>query len=163
MRSSPAPTAVVADDERLMRDQIVAQLKEAWPELVIAGEAANGREAVALVQSQQPDIVFLDIRMPEMDGIEATRLIRKRESDMGRACPWPSPVHIIALTANAMQGDREIFLAAGMDDYISKPMRLSELQAALGRWYAATNKAPSPASPTIIDEGYRAPVGMSQA
>ena len=56
-----------------MRDQIVAQLKEAWPELVIAGEAANGREAVALVQSQQPDIVFLDIRMPEMDGIEAAR------------------------------------------------------------------------------------------
>ncbi len=69
------PTAVVADDERLMREQIVARLKVAWPELVIVGEAANGREAVALVRSREPDIVFLDIRMPELDGIEAARAL----------------------------------------------------------------------------------------
>ena len=58
-----APTAVVADDERLLREQIVGRLKDAWPELAIVGEAANGAEAVALVQSLEPDIVFLDIRM----------------------------------------------------------------------------------------------------
>ena len=75
MPDERTPTAVIADDERLMREQIVARLKEAWPELAIVGEAANGREAVALVRSRSPDIVFLDIRMPEMDGIEAARAL----------------------------------------------------------------------------------------
>jgi DNA-binding LytR/AlgR family response regulator len=75
MHHKPAPTAVVADDERLMRDQIVGRLKEAWPELLIVGEAGNGREAVAMVQSMEPDIVFLDISMPEMDGIQAARAL----------------------------------------------------------------------------------------
>jgi len=75
MREERTPTAVIADDERLMREQIASRLKEAWPELRIVGEAANGREAVALVRSRGPDIVFLDIRMPEMDGIEAARAL----------------------------------------------------------------------------------------
>jgi len=69
------PTAVIADDERLMREQIASRLRQAWPELAIVGEAANGREAVALVRSRGPDIVFLDIRMPEMDGIEAAKAL----------------------------------------------------------------------------------------
>jgi DNA-binding LytR/AlgR family response regulator len=75
MREERVPTAVIADDERLMREQIAARLKEAWPELAIVGEAVNGREAVAMVRSREPDIVFLDIRMPEMDGIEAARAV----------------------------------------------------------------------------------------
>jgi len=69
-----------------------------------------------------------------MDGYEATRTIRKREQDLEHRCRWKAPVHIIAMTANAMQGDREKCLATGMDDYISKPMRLIDLQAALERW-----------------------------
>jgi DNA-binding LytR/AlgR family response regulator len=75
MPHEPAPTAVIADDERLMRDQLVACLKQAWPELEIAGEAGNGREAVALARSLEPDIVFLDINMPEMDGIATARVL----------------------------------------------------------------------------------------
>jgi len=75
MHSKSAPTAVVADDERLMREQLAGRLKEAWPELVVVGQAVNGREAVAMVQSLEPDIVFLDISMPEMDGIKAAQLI----------------------------------------------------------------------------------------
>lgn len=75
MRDERIPTAVIADDERLMREQIAARLKDAWPELAIVGEAVNGHEAVALARSKQPDIVFLDIRMPGMDGIEAARAI----------------------------------------------------------------------------------------
>lgn len=75
MHALPAPTAVVADDERLMREQIVARLKEAWPELTIVGEASNGREAVAIVHDLEPDFVFLDVRMPEMDGIQAARAL----------------------------------------------------------------------------------------
>ena len=70
-----APTAVIADDERLMRVQIVARLKAAWPELESVGEASNGLEAVAMVRSLEPDIVFLDISMPEMDGIQAAKAI----------------------------------------------------------------------------------------
>jgi DNA-binding LytR/AlgR family response regulator len=70
-----SPTAVVADDERLMRDQLIGRLKDAWPELEIVGEATNGSEAVALVRSEEPDIVFLDISMPGMDGIQAARAV----------------------------------------------------------------------------------------
>lgn len=75
--------------------------------------------------------------MPEMDGFEATRLIRKRELETGKGCLWKSPIHIIALTASAMQGDREKCLAAGMDDFVSKPVRLADLQAVLERWWIA--------------------------
>ncbi len=99
-------TAVVADDERLMREQIVARLKVAWPELVIVGEAANGREAVAVVRSREPDIVFLDIRMPEMDGIEAARALAGQ-------------VHVVFVTAYD-----EYAISAfehGAVDYLLKP------------------------------------------
>ena len=75
MHHKSAPTAVIADDERLMREQIVDRLKEAWPELLIVGEASNGREAVAMVHRLEPDIVFLDISMPEMDGIQAAQAL----------------------------------------------------------------------------------------
>ena len=75
MHALSAPTAVVADDERLMREQIVARLKEAWPELTIVGEAGNGREAVAIVHDLEPDFVFLDVRMPEMDGIQSAQAL----------------------------------------------------------------------------------------
>jgi CheY-like chemotaxis protein len=72
--------------------------------------------------------------MPEMDGYEATQLIRRRESDaIAAGCPKPR-LHIIAMTANAMQGDREKCLAIGMDDYVSKPVREVDLHAALERW-----------------------------
>jgi DNA-binding LytR/AlgR family response regulator len=78
MPHKAAPTAVVADDERLMRVQLVGLLKEAWPELLIVGEAGNGREAVAMVRSLEPDIAFLDIKMPEMNGIQAAQALAGR-------------------------------------------------------------------------------------
>jgi CheY-like chemotaxis protein len=77
----------------------------------------------------------MDCQMPEMDGLEATRLIRKRELDTGHICPWKAPIYIIALTASAMQGDREKCLEIGMDDYLTKPIRLVELRAALEKWH----------------------------
>ena len=75
MHAKPVPSAVVVDDERLMREQIVGRLKDAWPELQIVGEAGNGREAITMVHSLEPDIVFLDINMPEMDGIKAAQAL----------------------------------------------------------------------------------------
>jgi CheY-like chemotaxis protein len=88
--------------------------------------AANGLEAIAAVERQAYDIILMDVQMPELDGLEATRRIRALGAGMNR--PW-----VIALTANAMSGDREICIEAGMDDYISKPMRAGDLAAALER------------------------------
>src|SRR5262249_11818738 len=88
--------------------------------------AANGLEVLDALERQPYDVMLMDMQMPEMDGLEATRQICRR---------WP-PTHrprIIAMTANAMQGDRELCLEAGMDDYISKPVRIDDLIAALER------------------------------
>jgi CheY-like chemotaxis protein len=92
-----------------------------------ADVAADGSEALEALNRQHYDIVLMDVQMPEMDGLEATRRILQRSPDR-RDRPW-----IIALTANAMPGDREACFAAGMDDYISKPIRNEDLAAALER------------------------------
>ena len=88
--------------------------------------ASNGLEAIECVARQTYDVVLMDVQMPEMDGLEASRHINTR---------WPAGQRprIIAMTANAMQGDRELCLAAGMDDYVSKPIRVDELVNALMR------------------------------
>jgi CheY-like chemotaxis protein len=88
-----------------------------------ADVASNGKEAVETVAWQPYDVVLMDVQMPEMDGIEATTKIRE---NFGENRPW-----IIALTANALQGDRERYLGVGMDDYLSKPIRVEELEKAL--------------------------------
>ncbi|NEO82979.1 MAG: response regulator [Spirulina sp. SIO3F2] len=88
--------------------------------------AANGLEALEAVQRQHYDVVLMDVQMPEMDGLTATRRIR--QDIINRPRPY-----IIAMTANAMQGDREACLAAGMDDYVSKPLKVEMLQAALSK------------------------------
>ena len=89
--------------------------------------AANGHEVIAALRRRSYDILLMDVQMPEMDGIEATRRIVELYPDATKR-PW-----IIALTANAMQGDREKCLAVGMNDYISKPVKRDELEAALIR------------------------------
>jgi CheY-like chemotaxis protein len=94
---------------------------------------ANGLEVLEALQLVSYDLILMDCQMPEMDGFEATREIREREQSLEHPCPWKAPVYIVALTANAMQGDSEKCLAVGMDDYLSKPVRLSELQAVLER------------------------------
>lgn len=89
-----------------------------------ADVATNGREAVAALDSRPYDVILMDVQMPEMDGLEAARQIRHRWVD-------GAPPRIIAMTANALQGDRERCLAAGMSDYISKPVRLEDVARAL--------------------------------
>lgn len=90
-----------------------------------ADAVANGLEALQALGRQHYDIILMDVRMPEMDGLEATRIIRKR---------WPkNGVKVIAITAYALEGDREKCLDAGMDDYISKPVKLEELAGVLSR------------------------------
>ena len=99
-----------------------------------ADTASNGNEAIAALKQTRYNVIFMDCQMPEMDGFAAARQIRKMETHPGEPCSWDAPVHIIALTAIAMAGDREKCLAAGMDDYITKPVRLPDMHAALQRW-----------------------------
>jgi CheY-like chemotaxis protein len=87
--------------------------------------ANNGKEALVLLEQQSFDVALMDIQMPEMDGIETTQHIRKKEALTGAHLP------IIAMTAYAMTGDKERFISAGMDGYVSKPINTSELQAAI--------------------------------
>ena len=125
----PAPTAIVVDDEPLMRDQIITQLREAWPELVIAGEAGNGREAIALAQSVEPDIAFLDIRMPAMDGIQAAQALSGR-------------VHIVFVTAY----DQYAITAfeQGAVDYLLKPAEPERVALTCERLRTRIQHAPDP-------------------
>ena len=127
--TSAAPSAVVADDERLMREQIIDRLKEAWPELLIVGEASNGREAIAMVQSLQPDIVFLDISMPGMDGIETAQALA------GRA-------HVVFVTAH----DQYAISAFehGAIDYLLKPAEPERVALTCQRLRERLKQAPDP-------------------
>ncbi|WP_460829691.1 response regulator, partial [Massilia agilis] len=94
--------------------------------------ARNGEEALAMVRRGDYDAVLMDCQMPVMDGFAATSAIRRDERESGRGHVLP----VIAITANALQGDREACLAAGMDDYLSKPFTQQQLAAVIGRWIA---------------------------
>jgi DNA-binding LytR/AlgR family response regulator len=118
----PAPRAVLADDERLMREQLRARLQEVWPELDIVAEARNGLEAVQLVQAHRPDIVFLDIRMPGLTGIEAARQIAQLPDDDEAESLLPEIVFITAYDEYAVQAFEQ-----GVVDYVLKPAERERL------------------------------------
>jgi CheY-like chemotaxis protein len=101
-----------------------------------ADAVGNGIEVVNAFQTRDYDLILMDLQMPEMDGLEASRRIR-------RTLPAERQPKIIALTANAMQGDREICLDAGMDDYISKPVKMHEIVAAIRRQFSKQKIEPS--------------------
>src|SRR5205814_3931197 len=98
--------------------------------------AGNGLEALAALERRTFDLVLMDVQMPEMSGLEATAAIRQREQATGARLP------IIALTANAMKGDKEQCLAAGMDEYIPKPIRFEELFAVIERVISSPPSVP---------------------
>jgi two-component system, sensor histidine kinase and response regulator len=96
-----------------------------------ADAVANGVEVVKALELVSYDVILMDCQMPELDGYETTQTIRERELGTDEICPWRAPVHIIAMTAHAMKGEREKCLAVGMDDYLTKPVRFSELKEVL--------------------------------
>jgi len=96
----------------------------------ISYSATNGKEAVEKHLSFLPDIIFMDIQMPEMDGMEATRKIRLNEIQLRL-----SPIPIVALTASAIKGDKELYLASGMNDYITKPFKKSDIEETIKKYF----------------------------
>ncbi len=121
---------LVAEDEPIGQLAIQLMLQRLGHSVYCVG---NGRQALEAVSGQDFDCVFMDVQMPEMDGVAATRAIR--------ALPGPrSATRIVALTAYAMDGDRERFLADGMDDYLSKPVQMAEMVRALERALAARSR-----------------------
>jgi PAS domain S-box-containing protein len=130
----PAARILLAEDNQVNQKVAFGLLKKLGYH---AHAVADGSEVIAALDKAAYDVIFMDCQMPEMDGYEATRLIRRSERDAARAGRGHPHVHIVAMTANALAGDREKCLAAGMDDYVSKPASLTELRAALRKWDAA--------------------------
>jgi CheY-like chemotaxis protein len=116
---------ILLAEDNAFNQKLAVRLLQKWGHNVTV--AGNGKEALARVEHEAFDVVLMDVQMPEMDGLEATAAIRAREHANHTHLP------IIAMTAHAMKGDKERCLAAGMDDYVSKPLKTSELQAALAR------------------------------
>lgn len=117
---------LLAEDNPVNQEVASAMLQRVGVSMKIAN---NGQEAVDLLQLESFDLVLMDCQMPIMDGFEATASIRQREADLGLPA-----IPIIALTANAISGDREHCLARGMDDYLSKPFAQEQLHELLARW-----------------------------
>ena len=113
---------LLAEDNPINQKVAIRMLREAGIQVTLA---SNGLEAVAALTDGAFDLILMDVQMPEMDGLEATRQIRSQEQATGRHTP------VVAMTAHVMKGDRERCLAAGMDGYVSKPVRLDELRRAI--------------------------------
>ena len=128
MPAEQALTVLVAEDSAVDR-LLLAQIVRRQGHQVFTAE--NGEQAVALYLERRPQLVLLDALMPVMDGFEAT--CRLRAGDAGQAA---AVLPIIAMTANAMQGDREQCLKVGMNDYLAKPVGRDDLVAVLARWTA---------------------------
>ena len=132
MNATPpaAPRALIADDERLLREQLRARLAEVWPELQIVAEAKNGTEALQLTEEHHPDLVFLDIRMPGMTGVEAARAIAQLPTDDDTPDGWPG-CEIVFITAYD-QYAIEAF-EQGVVDYVLKPAERDRLLVTVAR------------------------------
>jgi CheY-like chemotaxis protein len=133
---------VLLAEDNLVNQRLVVRLLEKRGHRVVV--AATGLEALKALEKESFDLVLMDVQMPDMDGLEATAAIREREKDTG--------VHqaVVALTAHAMKGDREKCLAAGMDGYLTKPIRPQELDQLLEIYVARrmeTRSVKEPAMP----------------
>jgi CheY-like chemotaxis protein/HPt (histidine-containing phosphotransfer) domain-containing protein len=124
--------------------------------------AGNGREALEKLDHQPFDFIFMDVMMPELDGLEATRLLRKRQM-IGGYHNYQSRIIVVAMTAHAMQGDREKCIAAGMDDYLAKPVRPRDVREMLERWGGKLLTESKPAAvPPVEGPGTEPPVDMDR-
>jgi signal transduction histidine kinase/HPt (histidine-containing phosphotransfer) domain-containing protein len=148
------PLRILLADDNLINQKVGVKMLQRLgyrPEV-----AANGIEVLKLLEQQPFDLIFLDVQMPEMDGYEAARRIRQKWND-------PERPHLIAMTGNALEGDRERCLEAGMDDYVAKPVRIPELQAVIQRWGKARQAAQNNSLPENVPAAGASAVATSAA
>ncbi len=141
----PSSLKILLAEDNLVNQRLAVGLLEKYGHEVCV--VNNGRECVEAFQNGKFDAVLMDVQMPEMDGLEATRVIRDLESNQDQKNQSDNRLPIIAMTAHAMIGDRERCLTAGMDDYVAKPIRIKELMAALGKSVQSTHIAALDAIP----------------
>jgi two-component system sensor histidine kinase/response regulator len=150
-RRCGAHHVLVVEDNAVNQRVIEAMLSKRGFTVECAG---NGRDGLAMIAAHDYELVFMDCQMPELDGYEATTALRIREGDSG------AHLRVVAMTAHAMKGDRERCLAAGMDDYLSKPLRPEELDSVIERWIGGSPAGAGPeaaaggaaASDALVDE-----------
>jgi signal transduction histidine kinase/HPt (histidine-containing phosphotransfer) domain-containing protein len=145
--SERLPLRILLVDDNAINQKVAARILHQigyQPDL-----AGNGREALAAFDKKIYDLVFMDVMMPEMDGLEATNAIRERQKNSGDYPNFSSRIVVVAMTAHAMQSDRERCIAAGMDDYLSKPIRPADIRGIIEKWgkpamNEETKSAPAP-------------------
>jgi CheY-like chemotaxis protein/HPt (histidine-containing phosphotransfer) domain-containing protein len=146
---------LLAEDNPVNQDVAVTMLELLGCQVDIAN---NGQEALEAHKRTQYDLILMDCQMPEMDGFEATKAIRAQETAAIVSPPRPW-LPIIALTANAMSGDRERCLAVGMDDYLSKPFTQEKLRAVLSQWLPQADKS-AQLQPMTTQSSEQEPTGV---
>ncbi len=147
---------LLAEDNPVNQRVAVGVLEKRGHTVVIAN---NGKEATQAIATQRFDLVLMDVQMPEMDGIEATLIIRRAEAARGEHTP------IVAMTAHAMAGDREHCLQAGMDDYLSKPVQVEEMMLTIDRLTSVKNDSQAvtaPPQPPDITPSTKQPLALDQ-
>jgi CheY-like chemotaxis protein/HPt (histidine-containing phosphotransfer) domain-containing protein len=152
-QSFPGVRVLVAEDNHVnarLATTLLARLG------ALVDVAADGREAIQAVRRGAYDLVFMDCQMPEIDGFDATRQIRRLEVQAGRR-----PMPIVAMTANAMAGDRERCIEAGMDDYLAKPVHREELAAVLAKYVAGATTPARSAASGATPTGHAAPTAAA--
>ena len=140
--SERLPLRVLLCDDNAINQKVATRLLQQMgyqPDL-----AANGIEALSATERKPYDMIFMDVQMPEMDGLEATRIIRERQQEKSRYPNYHHQMIIVAMTASAMPGDRDKCISAGMDDYLAKPVRPEDIRSVVERWASAA-KASTPA------------------
>jgi CheY-like chemotaxis protein len=133
------PLRVLLCDDNVINQKVALRLLQQMG--YRADMAGNGVEALEALGKQPYDLIFMDVMMPEMGGLEATAAIRERQQRREQHPNYKTPIVIVAMTASAMQGDRERCIAAGMDDYIAKPVRLEDVRAIVERWGATAARS----------------------
>jgi CheY-like chemotaxis protein len=150
------PLRVLLCDDNAINQKVAARLLQQMG--YRADLAGNGVEALAAVDRQPYDLIFMDVMMPEMSGFEATGIIRERQQQNAQHPNYASRIVIVAMTANAMHGDREKCLAAGMDDYLAKPVRPEDVRKIIELWgERIAQQAPAKQTAPTIENTVTAP------
>ena len=144
--ASRLPLNVLLCDDNVVNQKVALRILQQMG--YQADVAAHGKAALDALDQQSYDLIFMDVMMPEMDGLQATLLIRERQKQRAKHPNYKTPIIIVAMTANAMQGDRDKCLAAGMDDYIAKPVRPEDIRTIVERW-GASARMNEPGEPPV--------------